>query len=166
MTDERREEAEDLDGYEVLGAADTLAADPGDDPLDAGVIAPDRWSPGMRFGSTAAEEAAGESLDQLLAEEEPDTFLDLGDERSAELDWDENATEQEISRFARADGADPRAGRLVADDEIAYEEDDAYLTARDELVARDTGIDGAAASAEEAAVHIVNDYADSQGENP
>jgi hypothetical protein len=67
MTDERREEAEDLDGLEVLDASDTL--DPGDDPLDAGVIAPDRWSPAMRFGSTAREQANGESLDQLLGRE-------------------------------------------------------------------------------------------------
>lgn len=162
MMDERREEAEDLDGLEVLDASDTLAADPGDDPLDAGVIASDRWSPAMRFGSTADEQSDGESLDQLLAEEEPDVSLDA-DDQPPESAGDENATEEEVSRYASVDGADPRAGRLVAEDEVAYEEGDTYLAARDELTARDTGVDGGAASAEEAAVHVVDDYDGSQG---
>jgi hypothetical protein len=162
MTDERREEAEDLDGLEVLGASDTL--DPGDDPLDTGVIAPDRWSPAMRFGSTAREQANGESLDQLLAEEEPDIPLDPDDEPLPELALDENATEEDVSRYAHADSADPRAGRLVTEADIAYEEGDTYLMARDELIARDVGIDGGAASAEEAAVHILDDYGDSPEE--
>jgi hypothetical protein len=34
----------------------------------------------MRFGSTAGEQEPGESLDQLLAREEPDTALDIDDE--------------------------------------------------------------------------------------
>jgi len=48
--------------------------------------------------------------------------------------------------------ADPRAGRLVADDEGAHAVGEA-----DDLVAHDAGIDGGAATAEEAAVHIVED---------
>jgi hypothetical protein len=44
-----------------------------------------------------------------------------------------------------------RAGRLVAPDEGAHEDEDA------ELYAEDAGIDGAGASAEEAAMHVVED---------
>jgi nitroreductase len=49
------------------------------------------------------------------------------------------------------DGPDPRAGRLVAEDEGAHP------AAEADLVAQDVGIDGGAASAEEAAVHVVED---------
>jgi hypothetical protein len=49
------------------------------------------------------------------------------------------------------DGPDPRAGRLVAEDEGAHPDNES------DLVARDIGIDGGAASAEEAAVHVVED---------
>lgn len=44
-----------------------------------------------------------------------------------------------------------RSGRLVAPDEGAHEDEE------EALVAMDVGIDGAAASAEEAAVHIVDE---------
>src|SRR5580692_11094890 len=98
----------------ALDASDTLDGDPGDDPRDKGVAPPDRWSAGEGFGTTAEEEQEGESLDQLLAEDEPE----------------------------------PRSGRLVADDEGAHADDE------EDLVAHDVGIDGGAASAEEAAVHI------------
>ena len=57
----------------ALDASDTLDGDPGDDPLDKGVAPPDRWSAGEGFGTTAEEEQEGESLDQLLAEEEPES---------------------------------------------------------------------------------------------
>src|SRR6266568_8602739 len=62
----------DLEDDGELDASDTLEGDPGDDPLDTGVAPPDRWSAGERFGTTLAEEREGESLDQLLAEEEPE----------------------------------------------------------------------------------------------
>ena len=66
-------EPAEVDDEGVLDASDTLESDDVTaDPLDTGVIPPDRWSAGMRFGSTEAEEREGESLDQLLSEEEPD----------------------------------------------------------------------------------------------
>ena len=46
---------------------------------------------------------------------------------------------------------DRRAGRLVAPDEGVDEDEDS------DLLASDVGIDGSAASAEEAAVHIIDD---------
>ena len=129
------DEAED-DG--VLDASDTLDGDPGDDPLDAGYLPPDRWSAGERFGTTLAEEREGESLDQLLAEEEPepDPYAEGDLPQDAPLD---------------PDFAEPRAGRLVAEDEGAHADTEA------DLVARDVGIDGGAASAEEAAMHVVEE---------
>jgi hypothetical protein len=151
MPDEKRHESADLEDYEVKDAYDTLDGDPGDDPLDRGVAPPQRWSAGMRFGSTAAEQGAGESLDQLLAEEEPDIAADLDDERPEDIAGDEDAADEDVDGLLLDDGPDPRAGRLVAEDEGAHP------AAEADLVARDVGIDGAAATAEEAAVHVVDD---------
>jgi hypothetical protein len=146
---EERHESEDLEDYEVLDANDTLDGNPGDDPLDRGVVTPDRWSAGIRYAEEGEEES--ESLDELLSEEEPD----VADDPDAE-EWDENATEQELVRDERDDGADPRAGRLLSEDEQVDDEGDGSVAEEDELVARDEGIDGGAATAEEAAVHVVD----------
>ena len=83
MPDDRRHESADLEDYEVLDGADTLNGAPGDDPLDRGIVTPEHWSAGMRFGSAAAEQGTGESQDQLLAAEEPDIGSD-NDGRSDE----------------------------------------------------------------------------------
>ena len=129
----------------ALDASDTLDGDPGDDPLDQGIAPPDRWSAGEGFGTTAAEEQEGESLDQLLAEEEPEP------DPYAEADSGEDEDEGEDRRADDLWGdaePEPRAGRLVADDEGVRPDED------EDLVAHDVGIDGGAASAEEAAVHV------------
>ena len=86
-------------------------------------------------------------MEQLLSEEEPDT-----DPYAQAVD-----DEDELTR--RGYEEDPRAGRLVADDEGFGEDDEA------DLVARDAGIDAGAASAEEAAVHLVDDP-DGPGDGP
>jgi hypothetical protein len=151
MPEQRRPESADLTDYEVLDASDTLDGDPGDDPLDRGVAAPQRWSAAIRQGSTAAEQQAGESLDQLLAEEEPDVADDEDDEPIGDLAGDENAGDEDVDGLLLDDGPDPRAGRLVAEDEGAHPDEEA------DLVARDTGIDGGGATAEEAAMHVVDD---------
>ena len=70
MPDERRHESADLGDYEVLDGSDTLDGVPGDDPLDRGVVTPDRWSAAIRFGTTSAEQRTGESLDQTIAEDD------------------------------------------------------------------------------------------------
>jgi Family of unknown function (DUF5709) len=148
MPEQRRPESADLTDYEVQEASDSLDGDTGEDPLDRGVAPPQRWSAAIRHGSTtAAEQQAGESLDQLLAEEEPDVTADTDDEPVADLAGDEEAGE-----LMPGDGtADPRAGRLVAEDEGAHPDEEA------DLVAHDTGIAGGAATAEEAAMHVVDD---------
>ena len=138
MSDDESYELDDADVEDdgVLDASDTLEGNPGDDPLDTGYEPPDKWSAGERFGNTLAEEREGESLDQLLAEEEPEpdpyAARDEDDDEDAPLGVDE---------------PDRRSGRLVAEDEGAHSDTEA------DLVARDVGIDGGAASAEEAAVH-------------
>lgn len=151
MPNFKHDDSEDLKDYEVLDATDTLDGSPGDDPLDQGVVAPDRWSAALRY--IAKGEGESESLDELLAEEEPDTAI------GPEEIWDENATEQDIARYERGEGADPRSGRLVPQDEDVYDDGDTYLVIEDEFVARDTGIDGGAATAEEAAMHVIDDSA-------
>jgi hypothetical protein len=105
----------------------------------------------MKFGSTADEQEEGESLDQLLAEEEPDDALDLDDDDLPEDDEDTDEADEYLDGLLLDDGPDPRAGRLVAEDEGAHPDEEA------DLVARDVGIDGGAASAEEAALHVVED---------
>jgi hypothetical protein len=148
MPDERRHESADLEDYEVEDASDTLEGNPGDDPLDRGVAPPERWSADIRRGSDAGER---ESLDDLLAEEEPDD-LDLdGDDDLPEDSSDDEEADEYLDGLLLDDGPDPRAGRLVAEDEGAHPDDE------EDLVARDVGIDGGAASAEEAAVHVVDD---------
>jgi len=153
MTDETRHESTDIDDLEVRDTYDTLDGDVGDDPLDRGVITPERWSSAIRYGTTAEEEERGESLDQLLAEEEPDPALDLDDEDEsyADIAGDDEAGDEDADGLLLDDGPAPRAGRLVAEDEGAHPDEE------EDLAARDVGIDGGAASAEEAALHVVDD---------
>jgi hypothetical protein len=141
----------ELEDDGVLDAADSLEGNPGDDPLDQGIVAPDRWSAGQRYGTTASEERAGESLDQLLAEEEPDLDPYAGEEPLPSEGVGEEWADEDVDGLLLDDGADPRAGRLVAEDEGAHADEEA------DLVARDVGIDAGAASAEEAAMHVVDD---------
>jgi hypothetical protein len=128
----------------VLEPEDTLDGAPGvRDVLDTG------WSPAERpwavddWGTTEAEEAAGESLDGRLSRELPDRSEDDGDGLGDSSDTDGELLDDEVG--------DERAGRLVDSNDGGATDDD------EELWAQDQGIDGAAASAEEAAVHIVRD---------
>ena len=121
-----------------LTSEDTLDDPEGElaDELDRGYSPPESWSAGQRFGNTAYEEATGESLDQRIAQEEPEPDPYVAAEAAKDV---EGMDDGEVG--------DERAGRLVAPDQGAEAD----------LVADDVGIDGAAASAEEAAVHIVDD---------
>jgi hypothetical protein len=157
MPDETRHESEDLQDYQVLDASDTLDGEPGEpgtDPLDRGVAPPERWSAGIRYGVTAEEQEEGESLDQLLDEEEPDDALDFTDDEPEDVEdveSDEDAGDEDVDGLLLDDGPDPRSGRLVAEDEGAHPVDET------DLVARDAGIDGGGATAEEAAMHVVEE---------
>jgi hypothetical protein len=131
----------------VLDASDTLDDDRVLDPLDTGIVATDHWTAANRFGTTPAEERAGESLAQLLAQEEPDV-----DPYAEPADDEDELTRRGYEREART-------GRLVAPDEGSGADEEA------ESVAWDVGIDGGGASAEEAAIHLVDDP-DGPGEGP
>src|SRR4029077_5212340 len=91
-----------------------------------------RWSAGVRFGDTATEQSEGESLDQLLSEEEPDPVLDFDDDDDEDEDLeDDDAGDEDVDGLLLDDGPDPRAGRLVAEDEGAHPDAEADLVARD-----------------------------------
>src|SRR5689334_22835218 len=93
------------------GDGDSLTDNRGlDDPLDEGYSPPEKWSVAEGYGNTPLEEELGETLDMRIAQEEPepdpyaeedDDFLDDGEVGTA------------------------RAGRLVAPDEGAHEDEDA-----------------------------------------
>lgn len=115
-------------GSDQLDPAETLTGDNTEDPLDAGYTLPDHRPGGWR-GDTVDEQRRGESLEQHLAEEQPEV---------GEADLDTADVE-------------PRAGRLVAPDEGAHEDEESTE------IASDVGRAGSAASAEEAAMHIMGE---------
>lgn len=132
---ENREESEVLD---QLQPDDTLVDRGVDDVLDEGYSPAEQWGPGEGFGTTPDEALEGETLDQRVAQEVPDVdpYADVEPE-----DHDDEV-------------GDARSGRLVAPDEGLGEDTEKAM------VGDDVGIDGAAASAEEAAVHVVDDDPD------
>ncbi len=103
-----------------------------EDPLDEGIIAPDDWSGAM---TEALEGPVG--LQQRIKREDP------GREPLEEPDWNGIGDDERDYR---------RAGRLV-DDNAGYDGEDLEAG----LVGHDVGISGGAASAEEAAVQIVDE---------
>jgi hypothetical protein len=134
-----------------LSAEDTLEDRGLDDALDEGYSPPERPRGLDAFGTTAAEQEQGESLDQRLRQEEPDPASDADlDAPRSRSDYDDDEARSEADEFFEDDQVgDERSGRLLAPDE-GYMSD----LEKDE-VAEDAGIDGGAASAEEAAVHII-----------
>jgi hypothetical protein len=109
-----------------LPREDTLLERGVDDLLDEGYSPPD-FPRSNHYGETPLEEIRGETLDQRLAEEEPEIWeTGGGAPRGREPD---------------------RAGRLV-------EADDSWRA--QDVYAADAGVAGGAASAEEAAMHIVD----------
>lgn len=124
-----------------LSQEDTLDDRGVDDALDEGYSPPDR-EPSVNV-PTPSEEAAGESLEDRLAEEEPDITAD-----------DDSETDDTY------EVGDRRAGRLTDG------ESDGISDIEKDLVADDAGIDGAGASAEEAAVHVIDGEPSGDDEHP
>ncbi|MBB3605358.1 hypothetical protein FHT40_005042 [Mycolicibacterium sp. BK556] len=129
-----------------LQPEDTLVDRGVDDILDEGISPPER-----PYARTNLDHPGPETLDELLAEEEPDPISRIGnvlDELNGDDsdDGDEFPEDDEVGRA--------RSGRLVAPD-AGFGEDD-----ESELFASDVGIDGGAASAEEAAMHVIDDEDD------
>ncbi len=123
------DESEQLD---QLQSDQTLINRGLDDVLDEGYIAPDHWSAAEGFGNTASEQRQGETLDQRLAQEEPDDNADDGE-------WNPEREARQVGRG--------RAGRLI----------ESFGKDRSDVFADDVGFAGGAAAAEEAAMHIIDD---------
>ena len=120
------------------GDGDSMSDDRGlAEPLDEGYSPPEKWSVGQGYGNTPLEEELGETLDQRIAQEEPEP---------------DPYAEEDVEDLDDGEVGNARAGRLVAPDEGTGEDEDS------EMFADDAGIDGAGASAEEAAMHVVNDW--------
>ncbi|MEV0981445.1 DUF5709 domain-containing protein [Streptomyces sp. NPDC049915] len=136
-SNEEQEDAAPLDMQDAVGERTY------DDTLDEGYSPPEKPLGVTKHGTTAAEQHDGESLDQRLAQEQPDVQPPAGD-AIGDLPGGEG---EPVDPEAGAD----RAGRLVAPDEGVRPD-----TEKD-AVAADKGIDAGAAGAEEAAMHIVDD---------
>ncbi|MEW2046726.1 DUF5709 domain-containing protein [Streptomyces sp. NBC_00377] len=134
------EEQEDGAPLDLQDAVDERTYD---DALDEGYSPPEKPLGVTKYGTTAAEQHDGESLDRRLAQEVPDVSDPAGD-GIGDLPGGEGEP-------VDPEAGDRRAGRLVAPDEGAHPD------AVKEEIARDVGIDGGAAGAEEAAVHVVEE---------
>jgi len=138
------------DETQPQGEGDSLVDERGlADPLEEGYSPPEKWSAGQGYGNTPLEEEMGETIDQRLAQEvpEPDPYAAA----EAEARDPEHPVGEVAEDFADPEVGDERAGRLVAPDEGVRTDTDS------EADAEDVGIDGAGSSAEEAAVHVVDE---------
>ena len=129
------DESEQLD---QIQSGDSLDDRGVDDVLDEGYTTAENYSPLIREGEH-------ETLDERLAEEIPeaDPYAEPEDETEVVPEQSEVLDDGEVG--------DERAGRLVdVNAGIGPDVDK-------DMVGEDVGIDGAAASAEEAAMHIVPD---------
>ncbi|EFL36838.1 conserved hypothetical protein [Streptomyces viridochromogenes DSM 40736] len=137
------EEQEDAAPLDLQDAVDERTYD---DTLDEGYSPPEKPLGVTKSGTTAAEQHEGETLDERLAQEVPDVSAEpTGDGVGDTPDGDGEPVDPEAGTT--------RAGRLVAPDEGAHPD------TTKESVATDAGIDGGAAGAEEAAVHVVEEDA-------
>ncbi|MEV7449068.1 DUF5709 domain-containing protein [Streptomyces nigra] len=116
----------------------------GQDILDEGYSPPERPLGVTEWGLTAREGVSHEDLTHRLRREVPElSAQDDGDGLGDTTDTDGELIDDQVG--------DARAGRLLGwdmDDGAGFDDD---------YTARDIGIDGGAASAEEAAIHVVPD---------
>jgi hypothetical protein len=84
------------------------------DPLETGIDPPEHWSAADRHGTTAGEVREGESLDQRLAEEEPDVVPESSPDRplaatpAADLDESVEDAPADVEPVAPEEAARPR----------------------------------------------------------
>lgn len=130
----------EVDDEDQLQPGDTLDDSDLSDVLDRGYSPPDRAPWSYENYPTEAEQRQGAAHGQQLAWEEPER-----DPYAEDDSWkdDPNALDEQIGLEER----DGRAGRLVQPDQGYGADIDG------QEVATDVGIDGAGASAEEAAMH-------------
>ena len=133
-----------------LQPEDTLIDRGVDDVLDEGYSPPERLYGRGSFGTSR------ESLDQLLAEQEQDPASRMNVLNDVAEQHRSDDAERETEFPQRGEVGRARAGRLVAPDQ-GFGED-----VEPELLAQDVGISGGVASAEEAAMHIIEDFEDEE----
>lgn len=118
-----------------LQPQDTLDDRGVDDILDEGISPPEQPRGVTAKGVTHAEQIEGETIDERVAQEEPEVW------EAAEAEAGADILDGDVGGEVGAE----RTGRLEASDEAT------------DLYAEDDGIDGAGASAEEAAVHTIDE---------
>ena len=135
--------------YTAADELGLLAADESldSDEFDEGLLEDEGYSPleyrsgNLTWGLTAREAREHKPLSARLARELPDIVDgDPGDGLGDTLDTDGELLDDQVGSV--------RAGRLVLADTTS-------LDPQADFWAKDVGIDGAAASAEEAAIHVV-----------
>ena len=150
-----------VDDEDQLQAEDTLEGGDLEDVLDRGYSPNDRPQGVTAHGTTAYEESIDETIDERIRQEVPDPTRPTArpttraaSTTSASAATTPTRSTPRTTGSATTRSATQRAGRLVADDEGAHDDDEKQAWASD------VGVDGAGASAEEAAMHIVDEIAD------
>lgn len=139
MNEQVPDESEQLD---QLQEGDSLVNRGVADVLDEGYTAPEGWSPAQRFGNTPAEMRQGETIEQRVKQEvpEPDPDQQSDGER-----WNKDGDRRQVGG--------ERAGRLMGVQGPG---------GRQHTLGVDVGYSGGAASAEEAAMHVISDEDEDQ----
>ncbi|GAA4876660.1 DUF5709 domain-containing protein [Actinomycetospora straminea] len=143
MTDPDRTTGDDRDAgddlaFEQLDEAESLDDPDLADPLDEGVSPNEQPWGTDAWGTTPEEERDGEPLAGRLRREDPErTDRDRGDDIGDASDTDGEPWDDEVG--------EDRSGRLLLRED------------GEDFFADDVGVDGAGASAEEAAIHLVDD---------
>ena len=163
MSEQQENTADDLGDYSLddedqLQPEDTLVDDDVDDVLDRGYSPAERLQGSLAHGVTAEEQHRDETIEERIHQEVPDPTSAYGapDNESRFDDEDDRLGGDDPDSIAAEDDwlgdgevGDARAGRLVAPDEGLGSDDEK------DMVGEDVGVDGAAASAEEAAMHVI-----------
>lgn len=118
-----------------LQPADSLDDRGVDDVLDEGFSPPEKLRGSTAKGVTPAEEEEGETIDERILQEEPEVWAEVEAERDADI----------LDGPVGGEVGHERTGRLGEDGD------------NDSMTGDDVGIDGGAASAEEAAMHTIDD---------
>lgn len=168
MSDQRENISDDLGDYSIdaedqLQPEDTLDQDDVEDVLDRGFSPPDSDRGSRAHGVTAEEQGREETIDERIPQEVPDPDSAYGapdNESGLDVDQiggdDPDAIDAEDDWLGDGEVGTRRAGRLVSPDEGLGEDTEA------DLIGEDVGIDGAAASAEEAAMHVIDETSDDE----
>lgn len=111
-----------------------------DEVLDEGYSPPERPFAVQNYGTTAEEQHRREPLELRLRREQPDVAVPEGDGIGDQPGMAGEPLSEDLA-------GEERAGRIA-------EPEDGFPSRSQDVIARDVGVNGGAASAEEAALHI------------